>query len=255
MKLPNFKSGFPRSTSKYKFNKNKNHPTSLKQNSKSNQFLKPILLIISTLICLLSFSPQPRKNKFVQVIVQNTSEDLSLLTEDFLHELSRLTKKDDRFILEQARGDGVVALYSGSAKRNLVRTSTRELDVSEPSTLQLEPVTSTETAFTAMVQRCADYVYKVAASPKRDNIELHCFVISPGTNNQKVLDEVLDISQNISQISNSFEFYLHIVGLDSHYRLNLTNYFSPLSDSINVEQVDFSSRLDEEWLKQINSLK
>ena len=267
MKLNLLKLGIASSISQYKLNKNKNAHKSLKPSSKSNQLLKPtlsiisVLSVLSVLICLVLLllsldSRQSRKNKFVLVIVQNISVELSLLTEDFLHQLSRFTKKDDRFILEQARGNKVISLYSGSAKRSIVRTSAKELDVSNPNTSELEPVASTDTVFTAMVQRCADYVHKVATSSNKNNIVFHCFVISPGTNNQRALNKVFEITQNISKSCNSIDMHLHLVGLDNSQRLELTNYFTPLSNcSNNAEGIDFSSRLDEEWLTQIKSLK
>lgn len=187
----------------------------------------------------------------ILLLVQNSSQELSLLTEDVIHRLSQITKRSYNFILEQAHDDEILALFDGKATRTAVRNSLKRLDISDPQTPELEPVSSSENLLISMVQRCEDHVIKA----KREKVTLHCFIITGGSKSPVILSKVLDISKNISKNANP-EFRLHLVGLHPDNRLAFSNSFYPLSPPENeIVQVDFSGTSDSEWLEQIQALK
>ena len=118
------------------------------------------LLIFSGLTFILGScqkSPSPIEKKVViQVIVQNSTSETALVTENFLYQLQRNIPPYYEIVVEQASGDTVNSYYSGEASRNTLQELSLQLDKNS-TTPEMDIMPSSEETLVKVVQRFSDH--------------------------------------------------------------------------------------------------
>jgi len=190
----------------------------------------------------LQCSKPGRQKVFVQLVLQPSTPESALVTEDLLHLLSKRVRPKHFVEISRLSSTGnVEVLYSATATKQAMQAMHWEVD-SKPDTVELDPTPSPDDALVNGTQRLRD---RIKALPSGQ--ELHFYLVTEGTANPEIISQLKAVTSSFAGEELS-QVHIYVIGLSEQNRLALSNAFTPVENN-----VYFAGQDPSEWMPLVRN--